>query len=487
MIAALRRHPVLLGAMLLFAVLSFAYTFSVDMRATRGASITGDEPFYLMTARSLIDDGNLDLTAQYARESYRDFFDHPDGLWRQSVETRDGLLLSPHEPGLSVLVIPGFLLDSTRGVQVQLMLFSALTFALAYVFVSRETSMPLLSWLVTAAVGLSATAFVYATEIYPEMPAALCLVSMLLVLQSGNRSALSGAAMAVLVTLLMWLGIKYAPLGAIVALGYLWQAERPGRLTFVLLSLASGAAYVGFHYAVFEDLTAYSVNTVYEGAAAGSVLQDHVSLTDRAYRLWALFVDQRFGIARWAPLFLLLPMSLPLLLRDDGGQGLSARRMVLGLILAQVLVATFVAITMMGWWFPGRTLTAVLPMFALPLTLLLARLPVTGRVIAVALAALSIAFTLALRNATATQSPVSPGEVTLAVDPFDMAFWPFRQAAHLFPNYQSWSEATVILTFVWVALFLGSMGYVAFREYGIPARIRRLRFAPAGHSRLRRA
>src|SRR5690606_34331834 len=149
------------------------YAFSVDLRATRGASITGDEPFYLMTTKSLIDDGNLDLKAQYARQSYREFFDHPDGLWRQSVATSDGLLLSPHEPGLSVLVIPGFLIDSTRGAQFQLMLLSALTFALAYVFVARETGLPLLSWLVTAAVGLSATAFVYSTEIYPEMPAAL--------------------------------------------------------------------------------------------------------------------------------------------------------------------------------------------------------------------------------------------------------------------------------------------------------------------------
>ena len=44
----------------MFAVLSLAYAFSVDLRATHSGSITADEPFYLMTARSLIDDGNLD-------------------------------------------------------------------------------------------------------------------------------------------------------------------------------------------------------------------------------------------------------------------------------------------------------------------------------------------------------------------------------------------------------------------------------------------
>jgi hypothetical protein len=517
LIAHLRPRPVLLGAVLLFAVLALAYSFSVGLRATRGASITADEPFYLMTTVSLIDDGNLDLKAQYARESYREFFDHREGLWRQSVETSDGMLLSPHEPGLSALVIPGYLIDSLRGVQVQMLLLTALTFALAYVLVSRETGLPLLSWLVTAAVGLTATAFVYATEIYPEVPAALCLVSMLLVLQARGRDAWSALAMALLVTALLWFGMKYAPLGALLALAYLWQAEGRGRLCFLGLCAVSGVAYVWFHYAVFEDLTAYSVNTVYEGADAASVLQSHVSIPDRAYRLYGLFVDQRFGIGRWAPLLLLVPASLPLLLSrrvvstrasgatSDGmasrnesgrvGQGDRVGRSygvvrltVLALIVTQLLIATFVAITMMGWWFPGRTMMAVLPLTALPLTLLLARLPGWGRAFAGLLAGVSLAFTVALHGATANGGSVNPGEVTLAVDPFEMAWWPFRQSAHLFPNYQTWSETTWLLTVAWVTALLASMGFVVWREFGgVLKALPRRRLAPEGGFRLRRA
>ena len=499
-----KREPVLAGAVLMFAVLTFAYAFSVEMRATRAASITADEPFYLMTTVSLIDDGNLDLKAQYSRESYREFFDHRDGLWRQSVGTSNGLLLSPHEPGLSVLVIPGYLIDKTRGVQVQLMLLSALTFSLAYVLVSRETSLPLLSWLVTAAVGLTATAFVYATEIYPEVPAALCLVSMLLVMQSRARGAWSGVAMALLVTVLLWFGMKYAPLGAIVALGYLWKANLWGRVSFLALCAVSGVAYVWFHFAVFEDLTAYSVNTVYEGADAASVLGSHVSISDRAYRLWGLFVDQRFGIGRWAPLLLLVPASLPLLLRGRAGgatpppapsppaeRGRAAdtrvRLVVLGLIVTQVLIATFVAITMMGWWFPGRTTMTVLPLMALPLTLLVARMPVWGRALAGGLAVVSLVFTVALRDATSIGRTVNPGEVTLAVDPFDMRFWPFRQSANVFPNYQAWSDTTNVLTIVWVALFVSSIWFVAWRENGEILRGLPKRLALARGFRLRRA
>ena len=84
----------------LFLALVLIYAFSIGIRATRGASITGDEPFYLMTTQSLLTDLDLDLRNQYEARSYEEFFDHPDGLWRQSVFSDDGRLLSPHNPWL---------------------------------------------------------------------------------------------------------------------------------------------------------------------------------------------------------------------------------------------------------------------------------------------------------------------------------------------------------------------------------------------------
>ena len=89
----------LLSAAALFLLLAVAYSFSVEIRATRGASITGDEPFYLLTTQSLLFDGDFDLRNQYEARSYESFFDHPDGLWQQSVPLPDGRLLSPHNPG----------------------------------------------------------------------------------------------------------------------------------------------------------------------------------------------------------------------------------------------------------------------------------------------------------------------------------------------------------------------------------------------------
>ena len=252
----------------MLAVLVPLYCFSIGLRATRGAAITGDEPFYLVTTQSLIDDFDLDLANQYTTQSYKSYFDHPDGLWLQSPPDADGRILSPHNPGLSVLVIPGYLIAGLTGVQAQLMLIAALTFALTYVLVAQETSKPLASWLVTLTVGASATAFVYATEIYPEVPAAFCLVASLLIARTCGRDGLRGVALVVLLSALVWLSLKYAPLGCLVAAYYLWQVDRRPRAWFVALASVSAAVFVAFHLWQFGHLTPYSTNLVYDGQSS---------------------------------------------------------------------------------------------------------------------------------------------------------------------------------------------------------------------------
>jgi hypothetical protein len=359
---------------------------------------------------------------------------------------------------------------------VQLLMMGALTFSLAFVLTSLETQRVLLSWLVTAAVGLGATAFVYSTEVYPEMPGALCVVLGLLLVRRRSRTLLDGVGLAVLLTAFLWLSMKYAPLGALLGLAFVYNAGWRERIVFTGLCAVSGAVYVWGHYALFGDLTAYSVNTVYEGADAVSVIEGHVAFQDRVYRIWGLLIDQRFGSGRWVPLLLMLPASLPLLL----GAGKTGR-LVLGLIVAQVLVATFVAITMMGWWFPGRTLITVVPLAALPLTLLLAKLPSAGRAVAGVFAVTSIAFTVALRDAVANEG------VRLAVAPFDMQWAPFRWSREVFPNYQAWGADTVVLTVAWVTVFVMSIVGVVWWEYREELRALARRASVPRRAALRRA
>ena len=453
----------LISAAALFLLLCVAYLFSVDIKATRGASISGDEPFYLLTTQSLLSDGDFDLRNQYEARSYESFFDHPEGLWRQSVpKSDDGKLLSPHNPGLSILVIPGFALGGLVGVQVQLLVLGAVTMAFAFVLADRLSGRRVLSWVVALGVGLTATAFIYSTEVYPEFPAALVLVlSLLVVTQEKRLGVADGLLLAVLLSIMCWLGVKYAFLALPVSAYYLFRAEWSGRLALLTTGAASAGFFAWFHLQLFGGLTPYGVNAVYAGWNTSDILGGHVEWGERYYRLWGLFIDRRFGIGRWAPLLLAAVPGMALL-----AIGKPALKLVLSLVIVQMLIATFVAITMMGWWFPGRTMLTVLPLFVLPIVLVIDRVPLWGRLSIVVLGALTLAMTYGLAAAGRA------GEITIAVDPFDMAYAPFRGLAGLFPLFTWWTTETWWLTFFWLALAGLATGATVWSQFaGLCARL----------------
>jgi hypothetical protein len=237
-----------------------------------------------------------------------------------------------------------------------------------------------------------------------------------------------------------WLGVKYVPLALLVGCYFLLRAKQEGRGTLLALAVPSAAAYIWFHLATFGELTPYSINTVYAGDSTLEVVNSHVTFGERIYRLWGLFIDQRFGLIRWSPVLLLVLPGVIAMLRSG-----PLPRLMLSLIVTQVLIGSFVAITMMGWWFPGRTLATVLPLFALPLALVLKLAPLLLRAAAVVLGAYSLAITAALAHAGRER------EITIAVDPFAMGNDIFQSTARLFPNYQAWGSDTVILTIVWLS------------------------------------
>ena len=390
-------------------------------------------------------------------------------MWRQSVPQPDGELLSPHNPGLSVLLIPGFGLGGLSGAQVQLLLMAAATMSLAFVLASRLTGRPLISWLAALGVGLSATAFIYSTEIYPEFPAALALtLSLLLVARQRAFGFADGLLLAAALSATCWLGVKYAPLTLLVAGFFLLKAGRAGRITLLAAGSISAGFFVWFHLHLFGGLTPYGVNAVYAGWNTADIFGGHVEFGERYYRVWGLFIDRRFGIGRWAPLLLAAVPGLALL-----ALGRAPLRLALSLIVVQALTATFVAITMMGWWFPGRTLLTVLPLFVLPVTLLAARAPLWGRIAVSVLAALTLATTCGLALAGRA------GEITIAVDPFDMAFSPYQGLAGIFPLYTWWTTETWWLTYFWLAIAGLVTGAVIWPEVrSLWSRLKPSRFFP---------
>jgi hypothetical protein len=357
--------------LLLFA----AYAATLGLHAFGDSDYAGDEPRYLLAAKSVVDDGDVDVRDEYASRAYEDFY--PADLEPRASPT-DGRLNEPIGTGFPLLIAPAYALGGVVGVELFLAAIAALGVVLAYRLALRVVPDP---WALgaAAAVGLSPPLLAYGSAVYPEAAAGAALAGAALMAvrldsRPGGRDAFLASA---LLGLLPWLGMRFVPAG--VAVGYfaarpLWHARRRTlAIGSVELSLFSLAVCVGINEAFYGGPTQYAANAPGESATGASF---PVGYLERSYRVIALFIDRDYGLLRWAPVFLLafsglwwlwrshrdrLARAVPQLREIEVTGDLCA--VVLGVQLA---LAAFLAPTMFGSWFPARHLLVAL-VLAVPL------------------------------------------------------------------------------------------------------------------------
>jgi hypothetical protein len=330
----------------------------------------GDEPRYLLMARSIAHDGDIDLRNEYARREYRSFY---SGTLRTNGRVIAGRLVEPQPAGVSILLAPAYALGGSSAAELVIAALAALAFVLAAALARRLVPEP---WATAAplACALSPPALGAATAIYPDVPAAAALTAAaLFALRYRDRPRLRTAvALGIVLAPVPWLGIKYLIPAVLVLLAAWRWAARRGRGTHGLVAaevlFASLVAYVTVNGRLYEALTPYAV------APAGKPSADALSSTDvldRLPRLAALWFDRGVGLLRWAPAFALAFFALWLLWRsrrDRVARAVPEQRDVevtatlLALLAGAIaLVAVVAAPTISGDWFPGRHLVAALP------------------------------------------------------------------------------------------------------------------------------
>src|SRR5215217_932230 len=421
----------------LWLLLFAAYAATLGLNAFGGSEYGGDEPHYLLAARSIVEDGDVDVRDEYAERAYADFY--PYALRRQGRRT-EGRLNEPHGLGFPLLIAPAYAVGGVEGAELCLAAIAALAVALGYRLALRAAPDP---WALGAvlAVGLSPPFLAYGTAVYPELAAGAALAgAALLALRLRTRVARPDAfACFALLGALPWLGTKFVPAGLVigaVAVRALWRARRRTlAVGSIETALFSVALYVAFNEALYGGPTPYAADVPGETATDASFPLGYL---ERSYRLVALFIDRDYGLLRWAPVFLLvfvglfhlwrahrdrLDRALPELRRVELTGDLCAA--VLG---AQLVVAAFLAPTMFGFWFPPRHLLAALPL-AVPLAAWgLRHVPRVGA----ALAALTLAASAWL------YVDVSSGAGSLVTDRPDAPFGPLTELFPLFEPDGGW-------------------------------------------------
>jgi hypothetical protein len=383
----------------LWLVFFAVYAATIDMRAFDSSSYAGDEPHYLLTAKSIVDDGNLDLTDEYRSRAYRSFYPRP--LDPHGLLT-GGRLNEPHGFGFPLLIAPAYAIGGAPAVEVLLAALAALAMLLAYRLALRVVPDP---WALaaTVAVGLSPPLLAWSTAVYPELPAAtaLCGAALLALRVVARPTRRTAYACFALLALLPWLEPKFLLPGAAVAY-YAFRGLRRARrpvlaITSIELVGFSVALYVGLNEALFGGPTPYSAAS---DDASGVEAAFPIGFLQRAYRVVALLIDRDYGALRWAPVLALALVGAVVLWRErrsglvraiPGLAGEETAALLCGAVaFAQLLVATFLSPTMFGFWFPSRYLITALPLCVPLVAIGLRRAPRVGALLALIGVAASI-------------------------------------------------------------------------------------------------
>lgn len=350
----------------LLAVAAFAFAAALAGlwgRSTYAARTSADEPQYLLTATSLFEDHDLDISDELAARRYLPY--HEIELDPQTFPLDEsGRQVSPHDPLLPVLLAIPHAAGGWLGAKLALAGIAACAAALTAGLAHRRFGVSVRNAALVTAAGFGGLPLApYGTQVYPELTAALTVLVAVAGLTtqldpSRDRHRGTVMTMAAVVTL-PWLAVKYVPLAAVlgVALIFKLRHHRRDALTALAVAAAAGVAYLMAHRWLYGGWTVYATGDHFVNDGEFSVVGTEVDIVGRSRRLVGLLVDRHFGIAAWSPVWILLPVAtfsaLQRRTRDEVA--------VASVVAVTWLNASFVALTMHGWWVPGRQLVVALP------------------------------------------------------------------------------------------------------------------------------
>lgn len=440
----LATHRSLAAVMILVGLLAFLSAgLGAAVRSTYGGRVAVDEPQYLLSALSLWEDHDLDISDELAERRYLAF--HDADLPVQTATRPDGSQLSPHDPLLPVLLAVPMGLGGWVAARLTLALLAGiLAGLLLWVAVRRFAVPPGLAVPGVALATCTAPLTVYGQQIYPELPGALAALVAVAALTAPRPTPRSLTVFALAVIALPWLSVKYAPVGGtlvLVTLAALLRQKRRTAAAGLTAALATGGiVYLAVHKAVYGGITAYASGDAFQGSGEFGVVGFHPNYPGRSIRLLGLLIDRDFGLAAWQPAwFLLIPALVALLIRRPPHWPVLAVP-----LLAGWATATWIALTMQGFWWPGRQLVVVLPLAVLVILAWLARAGRATRLAALGLAALGLVYygTLLVTGYFGqTRWVLAPDDVRL--------HWP---AALLLPDDRDLQTADVIRYAIWVVI-----------------------------------
>ena len=329
--------------------------------------VTGDEPFYIMTAISMVRDRDLNEENNYANRDYDEFYP-PDPLpahWEgwpafprtlpphPAISEREGLF-TKHGLGLSVLIALPYELGGRSAAVLVVMLCAVLLAGQMYLLAREAGASDLVATLVTVGLAIAMPLAPYALLIFPEIPAALLIIYTIRRLSMQKNSTAQWLLTGGAIGFLPWLHQRFAVLSvvfAVVLLVRLWHRRSLAAGLALVPVAVGGFSLLGYNQWLYGQLTQ---NTEDHGGFS--------NLTGTLNGATGMFLDAQWGLLIAAPVLLLGLAALPHWWRADRRRATIA--------LASVAPYLLVVAAYQVWWGewcpPARYLVPVVPLLAGP-------------------------------------------------------------------------------------------------------------------------
>ncbi len=453
-----QRHAVITAILVAIATMIVG-AFGVNARSTRGAQTSSDEPQYLITALSLAEDGDLDISDELDAEAFRPF--HEIKLNAQTYDlNEEGQRLSPHDPLLPLLSAPAMKLWGWQGVRSFLVLIGGLVAGITTWTALRRRLISTTSGVVAvAAIMMGAPVAAYSTQVFPEIMAALAVIVAVAAGTSPKLRWFHLILAGLAIVALPWLSVKYAPVAATITAVIAWRLWRDDRRRDLVISILAlglaGVVYLLVHQRIYGGWTVYATGDHFADYGEFTVVGRAPNMWGRSRRLIGLLADRQFGLIPWAPIWFFTPAALVWWIRRHISSS-TMKIVVIATITVGWLMATFVAFTMHGWWSPGRQIVVITPLVALALAKLVDdRRWLTGPAIVLGLAGAINWIWLGIEAST--------GHRTIIVDFHETAAVPYRAIARFFALGSPRDAANDPILAVWSIIVIITM-VIAWRR-----------------------
>jgi hypothetical protein len=368
-----------------WSILAYAiFIFAAGLHfAEKLGDRSGDEVHYLTQLKSLVDDGNLELSDEMEetiRERGRHALDYS-----HIIENKDHKLYSYHAFGLPLLAWPFGFFGAT-GRQLILAIIAALAVAGCRAACLAAKAPPRAAAVVTWALAFSYIWAMYSTRFLPEILGCGLIAWGCWALAAQRECRWTATFVAAICCgFLPFAHVRWAPPSLVIAAffgfeGLFMKGEKLGPKLGRLVAFAA-------IYAAFGFTLLHLHATLYSGAQAYDY--DKI-LFGYPLAMWGMFTDRR-GLLGLLPALLWFVVALPFC--ASLGRRAALRTAESGAVLAAVLLTSCTTpAALSGTCIPGRYLLSAVPALLPPAALLLARASRAARIWLYFLAAMPVLF-----------------------------------------------------------------------------------------------